>query len=123
MVALAIPFAGASSKVNSEPHRTSAGIATFPKAKLPPQVDDFGRSCARLIDATFSARSRNATCEAASAALGVSADTIERILSGVTKHPDPRLMFLCLGIYQTKTGKAWPIGGGFEIRITQTGAA
>jgi len=25
-------------------------------------------------------------------------------------------------IYQTKTGKAGPIGGGFEIRITQTGA-
>ena len=24
--------------------------------------------------------------------------------------------------YQSKTGKAWPIGGGFEIRITQTGA-
>ena len=23
-------------------------------------------------------------------------------------------------IYQTKTGKAWPIGGGFEIRITQS---
>lgn len=39
-----------------------------------------------------------------------------------TNHPDPRPMFLCLGIYQPKTGKALPIGGGFEIRITQTGA-
>ena len=51
-----------------------------------------------------------------------SVDDFSRILGQRTKHPDPRIMFLCLGIYQTKTGKAWPIGGGYEIRITQTGA-
>jgi hypothetical protein len=122
MVALPRSFGAPLTIVNAEPCRTSAVIAAFPKAKLPEMVEDFGRSCAKMIDATFPARSRNATCDAAAMALGVSPDTIERILSGATKHPDPRVMFLCLGLYQTKTGKAWPIGGGFEIRITQTPA-
>lgn len=107
--------------VNSEPSRIVAAIATFPKAKLPAAVEDFGRSCAKLLWATFPGRSQNAVCEAASHALGVSPDTIERVLAGRTKHPDPRVMFACLAIYQSKTGKPWPIGGGFEIRITQTG--
>ena len=107
--------------VKQNPSRTVAAIATFPKAKLPAAVEDFSRSCAKLIWATFPGRSQNAVCEAASHALGVSPDTIERVLGGRTKHPDPRVMFACLAIYQSKTGRAWPIGGGFEIRITQTG--
>ena len=112
----------ASVKVATPAPRKSAEIATFPKAKLPGSVDDFSRSCARLLWATFPGRSQNAVCEEAARWLGVSPDTVDRILGQRTKHPDPRIMFLCLGIYQTKTGKAWPIGGGYEIRITQTGA-
>lgn len=106
-------------EVNADAPRTSAEIVRFPKAKLPDQVDDFGRSCAKLIWATFPGRSQNAVCEEAAQWLGVSPDTIDRILSQRTKHPDPRVMFACLAIYQTRTGQAWPIGGGFEIRITQ----
>ena len=109
-------------KVNAELHRNVAAIARFPKAKLPATVEPFGKLCARLVAMTFPGPSRNATCEAASRATGASPDTFERILSGVTKHPDPRLMFAVLAIYQSKTGKPFPIGGGFEIRITQ-GAA
>jgi hypothetical protein len=118
--ASAAPVASAETVTAKRP-RTVASIATFPKAKLPAAVEDFGRSCAKLLWATFPARSQNAVCEAASLSLGVSPDTIARILNGDTKHPDPRVMFACLAIYQSKTGKAWPIGGGFEIRITQTG--
>jgi len=115
-------IAGPFTKINAAPPRKSAEIATFPKAKLPAAVEDFGRSCAKLIWATFPGRSQNAVCEEAAQWLCVSPDTIDRILGNRTKHPDPRIMFLCLAIYQSKTGKAWPIGGGFEIRITQTGA-
>lgn len=85
-------------------------------------VEDFGAACARLIGMTFPGPSRNAVCEAAARATGASPDTFERILGGITKHPDPRLMFAVLAIYQSKTGKPFPIGGGFEIRITQSGA-
>jgi len=115
-------IAGPLTKINVDIPRKSAEIATFPKAKLPAAVEDFGRSCAKLIWATFPGRSQNAVCEEAAQWLCVSPDTIDRILGNRTKHPDPRIMFLCLAIYQSKTGKAWPIGGGFEIRITQTGA-
>lgn len=110
---------GIQEKVNADAARKAAEIVRFPKAKLPPNVDDFCRSCARLIWATFPGRSQNAVCEEAAQWLGVSPDTIDRILSLRTKHPDPRVMFACLAIYQTRTGQAWPIGGGFEIRITQ----
>ena len=125
MVALsACRLSGAAlTKVNASPLRTSAEIATFPKKKLPDTVEDFGKACARLIEATFGGASRNAICEAAAAHTGASPDTFERILGGRTKHPDTRLMFIVLAIYQSKTDKAFPIGGGFEIRITQTGAA
>ena len=102
--------------------RRSAEIARFTRAKLPSVVEDFGKACARLVSITFPGPSRNAICEAASQATGASPDTFERIIGGVTKHPDPRLMFAVLAIYQSKTGKAFPIGGGFEIRITQTGS-
>jgi hypothetical protein len=110
-------------KVNAEALRTSAEIATFPRARLPEAVEDFGRVCARMIWATFPGRSQNAVCEAAAMATGASPDTFDRILSGKTRHPDPRLMFVVLAIYQTRTGQALSIGGGFEIRITQTGGA
>ena len=103
------------------PHRKSAEIARFPRARLPDAVEDFGRICARMIWAAFPGPSQNAVCIAAAQATGASPDTFERILAGKTKHPDPRLMFVVLAIYQTRTGKALPIGGGFEIRITQTG--
>ena len=106
-------------KVNADLDRKAAEIVRFPKAKLPPQVDDLNRSCARLIWATFPGRSQAAVCEEAAQWLGVSPDTIDRILSLRTKHPDLRVMCACLAIYQTRTGQAWPIGGGFEIRITQ----
>lgn len=110
---------GISEQVNADPGRNAAEIVSFPKAKLPPQVDDLNRSCARLIWATFPGRSQAAVCEEAAQWLGVSPDTIDRILSLRTKHPDLRVMCACLAIYQTRTGQAWPIGGGFEIRITQ----
>ena len=100
---------------------TTGQIAVFPKAKLPAQIDDFARASAKLIWETFPGRSQNAVCQLASQHLGVSPDTIDRILSGVTRHIDPRVMFLCLGIYQTRTGRAFPIGGGYEVRITQVG--
>ena len=122
MVALRHSFDASLTKVNAEPLPKSGQIAALPKAKLPELVDDFGQSCRRLIAATFSGPSRWDMCETAARHLGCDPKTILRIVTGDTKHPDPRLMFLCLGIYQTKTGKAWPIGGGFEIRITQTGA-
>jgi hypothetical protein len=86
-------------------------------------VDDFGRACARLVEMTFGGPSRNAVCEAAARATGASVDTFERILAGRTKHPDPRLMFAVLALYQAKTGHAFPIGAGFEIRITQCGVS
>lgn len=98
-----------------------AEIARFPKVKLPDQIEDFGKACARLTWATFECASQNAKCEDAARWLGVSPDTIDRILSNKTKHPDPRLMFAVLAIYQSKTGRAWEIGGGFTIRITQGG--
>lgn len=110
---------GPLAKVNAGTIRKAAEVVRFPKAKLPDQVEDFGRSCAKLIWATFPGRSQNAVAEEAAQWLGVSPDTIERILGQRTKHPDPRVMFACLAIYQTRTGQAWPIGGGFEIRITQ----
>ncbi len=124
MVALSVaspsvPPAVALTSVNAAPFRKSAEICAFPRAKLPEMVEDFGRSCAKLLWATFPGRSQNAVSEAAAAALGVSPDTIDRVLAGRTKHPDPRMMFACLAIYQARTGKAWNIGGGFAIHITQ----
>lgn len=107
--------------VAPQPHGTSAAIARFPRERLPPQVEDFGRACARLIRATFPGRSQYATCLAAAKATGVGPDTIDRILGGHTKHPAPRLVFVILAIYQSRTGQDFPIGGGFALRITQAG--
>jgi hypothetical protein len=104
-----------------EKPRKSAEIAKFPKAKLPAALQDFSRVCAQMILATFPARSQHAVCVSAAHATGASPDTFERILSGATKHPDARLMFTVLAIHQMRTGTAMPLGGGFEIRITQTG--
>lgn len=101
--------------------KSGAGIATFPRARLPAQIEDFGIACAKLIQMTFPGPSRHAVCLQAAAHLGCCPDTIERILSGATRQIDPRVMFLCLGIYQTRTGRAFPIGGGYEVRITQVG--
>lgn len=108
-------------KINAEPVRNSAEIAVFPKPKLPAQVDDFGRACAKLIWATFPGRSQWDVCLQAAMHLGTSPDTIERILAGKTKHPDPRLMFAVLPIYQAKFGRGFEIGGGLEVRIVVTG--
>jgi len=101
--------------------RKSADIVTFPKTKLPALVEDFGKAAARLIWATFDGRSQYAVCLAAAQALGTSPDTIERLLNGVTKAPDARMMFACLAIYQSRHGKPFDIGGGFAIHITQGG--
>lgn len=106
-------------KVNSDTLPKSGQIARFPKAKLPDLIEDFGTSCKRLLEATFSGPSRWDMCETAASHLGCDPKTVLRIVTRETKHPDPRLMFACLAIYQSKTGKAFPIGGGFEIRITQ----
>lgn len=122
MVALPVSYDASATFVNAETLPKSGQIVRLPKAMLPIPVDDFGASCRKLIEATFSGPSRWDMCETAARHLGCDPKTILRIVTGDTKHPDPRLMFLCLGIYQTKTGKAWPIGGGFEIRITQTAA-
>lgn len=101
----------------------SAEIHTFTRAKLPAQVDDFGRACAKMIWATFPGRSQWDVCLQAAMHLGTSPDTVERILQGKTKHPDPRLMFAVLPIYQAKHKRGFDIGGGLEIRIVVTGGA
>lgn len=121
MALASLPSSTSLTKVNAAPARNSAEIARFPKARLPALVEDFGRVCARMIWAAFPGPSQHAVCLAAAQATGASPDTFDRILSGKTKHPDPRLMFVVLAIYQTRTGQALPIGGGFEIRITQAG--
>lgn len=110
-----------SSRRSALPDRTSAEIARFPKARLPDQIEDFGKCCSRLISGTFPAPSQHQVCQLAARALGVSVDTIDRILSGRVAKCDGRLLFLCLGLYQHRTGTAFPVGGGFEIRITQAG--
>ena len=51
----------------------------------------------------------------------ITEDTFERILGCKTKHIDMKLMFIVLAMHQAKTGNAFPIGGGFEIAITQAG--
>ena len=104
-----------------EPLGKAAEILTFPKAKLPAQVEDFGKACAKMIWATFPGRSQWDVCQQAAMHLGTSPDTIERILSGKTKHPDPRLMFAVLPIYQAKHGRGFDIGAGLEVRIVVTG--
>jgi hypothetical protein len=101
--------------------RKSAEIARFPKSRLPDLIEDFGASSAKLIAMTFPGPSRNAVCLMAARHLGCSPDTVERILSGAVRQIDPRVMFLCLGIYQSRTGCAFPIGGGYEVRISQVG--
>lgn len=105
------------------PARKSAEIARFPKARLPVTVEDFGAACSRLVRLTFPGPSQHAMACDAARHLGCSPDTIERILSRSTAHPDLRLMFACLAIYQSRTGNGFPIGGGFEVRITQGGGA
>jgi hypothetical protein len=111
------------SEVITQRARKSAEIAKYPKAKLPAALQDFSRVCANMILATFPERSQHAVCVSAARATGASPDTFERILSGATKHPDARLIFTVLAIHQTRTGNAMPLGGGFEISITQTGGA
>ena len=104
-----------------EPLGNSAELLPFTRAKLPAQVEDFGRACAKMIWVTFPGRSQWDVCLQAAMHLGTSPDTVERILSGKTKHPDPRLMFAVLPIYQAKFGRGFDIGGGLEIRIVTTG--
>jgi hypothetical protein len=108
-------------KVNADSPRRSAEIAIFPKAKIPAQVVEFDKACARLVSATFAGGSQSAVCKAARDATGASEDTFERILGCKTKHIDMKLMFVVLAMHQAKTGNAFPIGGGFEIAITQAG--
>lgn len=103
--------------------RKSAEIRLFTRARLPEQVPAFGRVCARLIWDTFPGNSQNAKAMAASRMLGISPDTIGRLLDGTTRHPDMRLMFGVLMAYQARTGRAFELGGGLAIYITQTGGA
>lgn len=104
----------------SEPtYRKSADIVSFHATIVPALVDDFARSCAKLIWATFPARSQNAVCIAAAHATGASPDTFERILSGSTKRIDASLILALLALHQARTGKPFTTNGGFEIRISQ----
>lgn len=48
-------------KVNAEPLRTSAEIARFPKAKLPDQIENFGK--AWKIGGGFTIRITQGGCE------------------------------------------------------------
>lgn len=109
-------------EVNTQPVRKVAEIACFPKAKLPDAVDDFGKACAAMIWAAFPGRSQWDVAQQAAMHVGTSPDTIDRILAGKTKHPDPRLMFAILAVFQSKNGTGFSIGAGLEVRIVVTGA-
>lgn len=109
-------------KVNAEPVRKVAEIAQFPKAKLPDAAEDFGKASAAMIWATFPGRSQWDVALQAAHHLGTSPDTIDRVLGGKTKHPDPRLMFAILAVFQSKHGTGFSIGAGLEVRIVVTGA-
>lgn len=109
-------------KVNTAPSRTSAEIVIHPKPKLPP-VADYAARCAALIRETFPARSQHQTCIDAARMTGTSPDTIERILNGLTKSPDARLMIAVMGV-RAATGKGdFALGNGFAIRIIMEGMA
>ncbi len=103
--------------INSPALGTSAEIVGYPRKKLPP-VSDYAGLCAGLIRETFPAPSQHQTCLAAARMTGASPDTFDRILTGLTKSPDARLMMVVMAIRAQQTGKRqFDLGGGFAIRL------
>lgn len=100
-------------KVNADAYRKSAEIIElFPMARgLPVQALPFSDAARAMICAVFNGPSRNAVCEAAGRALGVSDDTILRILDRSTKKIEAELLFRCFGFYQARFGKPFDFGG------------
>lgn len=102
--------------VNAPEPRNTAEIVKLPRPQLPP-VADYAARCAALIRETFPARSQHQMCIEASRMTGASPDTFDRILSGLTKSPDARLMLTVMAI-RAATGKAdFPLGNGLAVRI------
>lgn len=92
-------------------------IAPFPRVKVPP-VADYAARCAALIRETFPAPSQHQTCLAAARATGACPDTFDRVLSGITKSPDARLMLVVMAIRATRDPRPFNLGNGFAVRVT-----
>ena len=101
--------------------RKTADIVSIGKTKLPP-VADYAARCAALIRETFPAPSQHQMCIAAARHTGASIDTVDRILSGLTKSPDARLMLIVMCIRQSRDPRPFHLGGGFAVRITHEGS-
>ncbi len=102
--------------------RNNAEKITFPKKKLPP-VSDYADRCAALIKETFPAPSQNQTCLNAAREVGASPDTFDRILSGLTKSPDAKLMLAVMAVRAHRSGQRdFNLGGGFAIRLIMENA-
>lgn len=110
---LAVSFCDENS-VNAEPFRKSAEIVElFPtNCGLPDQALPFGETARAMIWAVFGGTSQHRTCLDAARALGVSDDTVQRILDPAgTKKIDAALLFRCLGFYQDKFKCPFDFGG------------
>ena len=111
-------------KVNAELSRVSAEILLFPMQRgLPPAALEFADAARDMINAVFGAQSRHQTCMNAARALGVSDDTVSRILGRETRKIEAELLFRCLGMYQARFGKPFAFGGGVGVAIVTTGGA
>lgn len=86
---------------------------------LPTAVLPFGEAAGEMIRATFWTHSQKRTAQVASAAVGASPDTLERIIAGETTRIDAQLLFRVLGAYQVKFGKPYAFGGGLGIAIVE----
>ena len=98
----------------------TAKIVTHPRRKLPP-IADYAERCAALIRETFPAPSQHQTCLAAARVTGTSHDTFDRILSGITKSPDARLMLVVMAIRAARDPRPFDLGNGFAVRVTMDG--
>lgn len=108
------------STINHEQTRNVAQIVRFQKCKLPP-VADYAARCAALIRETFPAPSQHQMCLAAARMTGGSPDTFDRILSGLTKSPDARLMLVVMAIRAAKDPRPFSLGNGFAVRLIMEG--
>lgn len=99
----------------------TAEIVAHPRRKLPP-VADYAKRCAALIRETFPAPSQHQTCLAAARMTGACPDTFNRILSGITKSPDARLMLCVMAIRAARDPRPFDLGNGFAVRITMEAA-
>lgn len=111
-------------KVNADRPRETAEIVLFPMQRgLPPAALEFADAARDMINAVFGAQSRHQTCINAARALGVSDDTVSRILGRETRKIEAELLFRCLGMYQARFGKPFAFGGGVGVAIVTTGGA